>query len=78
ILLHLFSGLFFWGPDVPLLAFVLDTLLVATFRLADIDSHGVHRLFIVVGVAVSATLRGACKPGCDIVFAISGCVWLRY
>ncbi|EDZ05300.1 hypothetical protein SeJ_A1515 [Salmonella enterica subsp. enterica serovar Javiana str. GA_MM04042433] len=22
----------FWGPDVPLLAFVLDTLLVATFR----------------------------------------------
>ncbi len=51
-------GSVFWGPDVPLLAFVLDTLLVATFRLADIDSHGVHRLFIVVGVAVSASIAG--------------------
>lgn len=44
------------GADVPLLAFVLDTLLVATFRLADIDSHGVHRLFTVVGVAVSGII----------------------
>lgn len=35
---------------------------MATFRLADIDSHGVHRLFIVVGVAVSATLRGLASP----------------
>ncbi|HFV9635842.1 TPA: hypothetical protein ACIAMN_002456, partial [Salmonella enterica subsp. enterica serovar Waycross] len=26
--LNLLSGLFFWCPDVPLLAFVLDTLLV--------------------------------------------------
>lgn len=51
-------GAAFWGPDVPLLAFVLDTLLVATFRLADIDSHGVHRLFTVVGVVVSANIAG--------------------
>lgn len=51
-------GSVFWGARCSAVAFVLDTLLVATFRLADIDSHGVHRLFTVVGVVVSANIAG--------------------
>lgn len=58
IIKSILGSVFWGGADVPLLAFVLDTLLVATFRLAEIDSHGVHRLFTVVGVAVSANIAG--------------------
>ncbi|EAP7918613.1 hypothetical protein EOH45_22865, partial [Salmonella enterica] len=56
ILLNILSDLFFGCSDVPLPAFALDTLLVATFRLADIDSHGVHRFFTVVSVVVSGII----------------------